>query len=328
MVEGCLNVFHSLCISGADNLTPAAKLNWACPECRASIRKVGDNTQTPVGAAKVKASFINDRKRESHKTEGEDYVFKTTEFLEVMAEIRDIRRNISDIAANLALLTSTMAQHQVVLENCSTVTGVVSAKLDNLEVRARAEEQLRKCVVHPKTKKSYAAIATAHENTSSQDKTKSIAKKQPVEDGKTQEPTTAHVTPPTSQLEKHTSSDDSGDDEGWTEVRKKARRPVSLHCTAGPSVTKLKAVERRKHFHLWNMVSGAEEIRTYLQELCSPGSGTVEELKPKGQYKSYKIGVPVDLYEKCYSIDMWPDNARVKPWIPFRGARPKTGTQG
>lgn len=114
----------------------------------------------------------------------------------------------------------------------------------------------------------------------------------------------------------------------WTEVKRKSRRPASLFGTAGPAVTSLKAVELRKHLHLWNMESSAEEIRDYLRKLCPNGTCTVEELTPKGCYKSYKIGVPVADYEVCYSNDVWPINARINPWVPFkRSSGPRMSTQ-
>ncbi|KAI8439210.1 hypothetical protein MSG28_013056 [Choristoneura fumiferana] len=101
----------------------------------------------------------------------------------------------------------------------------------------------------------------------------------------------------------------------WQEVRNRKIRLSSVRCTAGPEVTSLKAVEIRKYVHLWNMMSGVDDIRAYMQTLC-PGKGfTVEELKARGDYKSYKIGVPCELYEKCLSPEVWPENARVKAWL-------------
>ncbi|KAF9824592.1 hypothetical protein SFRURICE_004049 [Spodoptera frugiperda] len=105
----------------------------------------------------------------------------------------------------------------------------------------------------------------------------------------------------------------------WSEVvRKPSRRAVSIHGAAGPNVTSLKAVEVRKHLHLWNMESTADEIQKYLYTLCNTDTCTVQELTPKGNYKSFKIGVPLACFEKCYSADVWPMNARIKPWIYYR----------
>ena len=109
--------------------------------------------------------------------------------------------------------------------------------------------------------------------------------------------------------------------EQWTEVRrKKPRTSFSVRGTAGPETTSLKAVEFRRYLHLWNMLSGADEVRIYLQHLCPEGSCTVEELKPRGDYKSFKVGIPPAYYDKCLCADVWPENARIKRWL-FRGSQ-------
>lgn len=83
--------------------------------------------------------------------------------------------------------------------------------------------------------------------------------------------------------------------EGWEVVRYKNKHFSSVRCNAGPDVTTLQAVEYRIYIHLWNMSSGADEIRAYLQQLCPDKMCTVEELKPKGiKQKSLKINVPQD----------------------------------
>lgn len=108
-------------------------------------------------------------------------------------------------------------------------------------------------------------------------------------------------------------------DEPWTEVRRKRpRQLLSMRCVAGPTVTSLKAAEARRHFHLWNMLSGLDEVKAYLAELCPQRVVTVEQLKTAKNYTSFKIGVPEDCYDKCFSVNVWPENARVKTWINFK----------
>lgn len=102
------------------------------------------------------------------------------------------------------------------------------------------------------------------------------------------------------------------------------QRPTSICCIGSPTAISLKAVERRRFIHLWNMVSGLEEVRAYVKELCPTGTCIVEELNPKGDYKSYKIGIPDAHYEKFFTAEAWPDNARLKAWTPFRGQRTNT----
>lgn len=112
------------------------------------------------------------------------------------------------------------------------------------------------------------------------------------------------------------------DDQSWTEVKKnKYRKPISLCGIAGPDITTLRAVEPRKYLHLWNMESSADEIRDYLRQLCPTGTCTVDELRARGSYKSFRIGVPVIYYEQCLSVDVWPVNARLNTWITYDSPR-------
>lgn len=124
---------------------------------------------------------------------------------------------------------------------------------------------------------------------------------------------------PNTQDMNHTIHNVQDSDNEWREVQHKKRRaPLSLRCVAGPSVTSLKAAESRKHFHLWNMLSSVDEIKIYLSELCPQRIFTVEQLKMTNHYNTFKIGVPEDCYETCFSVNVWPENARVKQWINYK----------
>ncbi|PZC70519.1 hypothetical protein B5X24_HaOG215757 [Helicoverpa armigera] len=78
----------------------------------------------------------------------------------------------------------------------------------------------------------------------------------------------------------------------WIEVKKRnhRQRQKPLHGTADPLAIKLKAMEIRKYFHLWNMASDVDEVRQYLSQLYPAANCSVEELSARGDYKSYKIG--------------------------------------
>ncbi|KAJ8736331.1 hypothetical protein PYW08_006987 [Mythimna loreyi] len=104
----------------------------------------------------------------------------------------------------------------------------------------------------------------------------------------------------------------------WETYPKKSTNHRWVSGTAGPDITSLKAAKPRKYLHLWNMESTADDVRAYLNQLCPSGSCTVNELKSKGHYRSYKIGIPIDYFETCFSINVWPVNAKIQPWIPFR----------
>ncbi|KAI8424591.1 hypothetical protein MSG28_003036 [Choristoneura fumiferana] len=120
--------------------------------------------------------------------------------------------------------------------------------------------------------------------------------------------------------------------EGWKEVhaKKKQRRLTSVRCTGGANVTSLRAVEARKHIHLWNMVSGAEEVQEYLQELCERGACTVEELKSRGEYKQSVLAHESDILvavESWLSVSVEDSELVGETWSVLRRDR-ATGRQG
>lgn len=105
------------------------------------------------------------------------------------------------------------------------------------------------------------------------------------------------------------------------ELLSNKKRQNSIRCTAGPNITSLKAAEETKSIHLWNMKSGPDEIAEYLQQLYPQAKCVVDELKTKGHYRSYKLIVPIAWYDHILSPEIWPENARIKPWIAFRRFR-------
>lgn len=130
-----------------------------------------------------------------------------------------------------------------------------------------------------------------------------------------------------------TESQDSVSSEATTSPKTPAvscpevKRHVGLSSqrgNAGPDVTKLKAMEPRRLVHLWNMKSCADDVSSYLREICTTGSCTVTELKSRGDYKSYKLSVPEAFFDICMSPNTWPINSRIKEWTFFRGHRSNT----
>lgn len=130
-----------------------------------------------------------------------------------------------------------------------------------------------------------------------------------------------------SDLQGSTTESSQPTGEKWKEVRRTKPRPsLSMRCLAGPAVTSLKAAEMRKYIHLWNMLSGAEDVKQYLNELCPQKVCTVQELNTTNNYKSFKIGVPEECFDRCFSVNIWPENARVKKWVNYKRREPDNRT--
>lgn len=105
----------------------------------------------------------------------------------------------------------------------------------------------------------------------------------------------------------------------WKEVKRKRSRlsvPSILRGKAAPGVTLLEASEKWKYFHLFYVKQGTTEdqIREHLKSVCEVDSCTIESLKSRGNYASFKLGVPDQLYEKVTAVENWTENICIKPW--------------
>lgn len=304
-VPGCGNSFHCECANAA-KLTRDEKLDWVCPKCRCNMPRGGDHSGTPVGASKFRATNVTIRKKPTPKSPNElltteQLSFPSTEFLEVMAEIGRVRQDMVLIKDMLGQVTSAMVQYDLKLDGLMTQLGNMSRQ---------AQESTKDTPNKPASPQmSYAAAAASPASPPSNTNSNTVACKNPIP---LSQPITtgAGITAGNTTDEAIQSSERTSSEKHQTERR--FQRPASMRCTGSRTSVSLKAVERRKFVHLWNMVSGLEEVKAYVTELCPTGTCIVEELNSKGNYKSYKIGIPDTHYDKCFSADVWPDNARLK----------------
>lgn len=320
MVEKCGKLYHLGCNNKI--LSEAEKAIWVCPECICAAKKGGRNCDTPVGTpvsnvAHRKPSSMGPStppqpapRRSPPQSSESNVSVSMPSTLEVML----LRDQITYLTEQLADAVSAMGRYQSALTASMDRVETISVKLEALE---RSLESRCAPASAPASAPTFSAVlrgqgdeSAGAGSTARVEGARGSGSSRGGRRGADEEPVT---------LDGQLSTDDDGDSTGggWREVpaRKKQKRLTSIRCTGGPNVTKLKAVEVRKHIHLWNMVSGAGEVQEYLQELCEQGTCTVEELKSRGEYKSFKLGVPVAYYEKCLSADVWPDNARVRMWF-------------
>ncbi|KAJ8735942.1 hypothetical protein PYW07_007562 [Mythimna separata] len=114
------------------------------------------------------------------------------------------------------------------------------------------------------------------------------------------------------------SMSDTGKD-GWTEVRhRRSQRSLSnvLRGTAAPGATKLEASERWRYLHLFYVKQGTSDsqVRDHLTTICGTDVCTVEVLKSRGKYASFKLGVPSKLAAQVVAPENWAEDICVKPW--------------
>lgn len=303
MVEGCSNRFHAAC-AGASRFTAEEEADWACPHCRCWIPKGGDYSQTPVGASKFRATNVTFRKKPlANVTISEPLELPSLDYLEVLSEFKFIRQEMK-------VMKDMMFQHDCKLQ----------ALMDKLATMSEAPAQLNAAVasrsrsVPPEDPNGQPGSSTTTYATVAASPAKvSNGRPEPLPPAEGEAGTLEGTE---SNTNKRLDLSENSDGHA-PKPSQRPQRPTSMRCN--PTKISLKAVEYRKFIHLWNMVSGVEEVKEYLKELCPGDNFTVEELRAKGDYKSYKIGIPDAHFDRCFTVDAWPDNARLKVWMPFRG---------
>ncbi|XP_073964313.1 uncharacterized protein [Choristoneura fumiferana] len=326
MVKNCDKLYHRLCTT--QKLTMQEKDTWVCPECCAEHKKGGRNCDTPVGTPLTIKNIASRNK--SGDTPPTLPSRPTMESSVMELEVQRMRDQMSLLSQQLASAVSTIAQYQIALSDYVVKFELLHDKFANLELALSSPRP------------SLVSVASGPDVDEAARSQKSKRKRETKDHEHRQSgrtgvpPALVTMNAPQAEQASHSGDQETGrvvlsdgeecdkvPEEEWREVRNRKKRYSSVRCTAGPEVTPLRAVEYRKYIHLWNMVSGADEILLYLRSLSPEGSFTVDELKSKGDYKSYKIGVPAALLERYLSADCWPVNARIRPWL-FR----KPGAKG
>lgn len=317
MVKTCGKLYHRLCTG--QKLTLREKDTWVCPECCIGYKKGGRNCDTPVGTP-VTVKNISSRNTGGGSPPASP-LRPAEEPSRLELEMQRMREQMSLLSQQLAGAVSVIAQYHSALSD-------YAVKFELLHDRFEKLEQTLSC---PKLSTVTVASGPNGDETGRKPETrrKRNPKAQKLHSEKAEPlaidvieavPQKLQLPPPSvdSETGRVDSSDYEESDKAtageWREVRGK-KRYSSVRCTAGPETTPLRAVEYRKYIHLWNMISGADEILAFLQSQSPNSSFTVDELKSKGEYKSFKIGVPAALLERCLSADLWPENARIRPWL-------------
>ncbi|CAG4989997.1 unnamed protein product [Colias eurytheme] len=132
------------------------------------------------------------------------------------------------------------------------------------------------------------------------------------------------VSPPDTivNLERSAAVEDPVTNSDWVKVgHKNNERPARLsrdvlRGTAAPGATMLHAAERRRYLHLFYVREGTteEQVRAHLVNICGEDVCTVEALKPRGHYASFKLDVPSKLSESVMAPSNWAQDICIKPW--------------
>lgn len=107
--------------------------------------------------------------------------------------------------------------------------------------------------------------------------------------------------------------------DNWKQVKYRRGRTVPtgvLRGTAKPGTTLLEASERRQYIHLYYVRQGtsSDQVRDHLTSICNSDVCTVEMLKSRGDYASFKLGVPSKMAGLILDTQNWAEDICVKPW--------------
>lgn len=111
------------------------------------------------------------------------------------------------------------------------------------------------------------------------------------------------------------------DDDNYTNVKTKHMGPINRGSNT--SVLQIKAVERKRYFHIWRLHTDTTEdiLSEYVREVLGKDSyvkvNKINHKIEKG-YSSFRICVSAYNYEKLCDSNIWPKDAEYSEWVFFR----------
>lgn len=98
---------------------------------------------------------------------------------------------------------------------------------------------------------------------------------------------------------------------------RKSRGPIVIRGSS-KTETSVQAAERLKHLHVWMLRQDttADKLKSHLASIDAETAAkcTIEQLKPRGDYASFKVGVLEPSFERFMSMESWPQGVCLKEW--------------
>lgn len=106
-----------------------------------------------------------------------------------------------------------------------------------------------------------------------------------------------------------------------TKMKTTRINPIIRGCNT--SVLRIKAVERKKYFHVWRLLTdtSVENLTDYVREILGSDSYIkVDKINHKTVrgYSSFRICVSDNNFEKLCDPSIWPKDAEFSEWVFFR----------
>ncbi|KAL4718650.1 hypothetical protein ACJJTC_012977 [Scirpophaga incertulas] len=330
-----------------DKLSDEHKKSWMCVECRSKIPKSG-NSQTPVrqqlNQELSTPNVLPDISMHSPDTPGPDYVTLRTgarkdcyqnlthkSVLDDMKEsvVLELKKMQADFQTQLLNRINSLLTEQFLSfkkEICDKLV-VLTNKAVQLEEQLKFTVDDNRPTEPTKTKGNVNNASQTPENKVAEHKPHPKPKST-VANKKFEIPPVALSHVPGKKVQEELPStrpaesnlgDESTINGTWEKVRRRrSRASVSgvLRGTAAPGSTLLQASERWSYLHLYYVQEGTtgEQVRNHLTSICGSDICTIEELKSRGRYASFKLGVPFKNVESVMSPNNWTENICIKPW--------------
>lgn len=324
----CIDKFHERCIlpSSGNAMSEEDKKYWVCPSCVSKKPREAKNDSTPVRRKieTIPTMVVADSELGAPTGVSEDNLRRIIkqELSEAYGSmIRDLVDSVRKLeTANeqlLQLVRDLSKPSQLHQTDATGANTKLDARTQQKRGRPKTAAAALKMPPPPTGKKE--TVTTEQLN-----KTPPTVECPIMEKVLPKDPEVISVGP---VLTQHHSHDDSSSEGEWKTVTKRRRSMNVLKGTAAPGTTLLEAAERKSFLHLYFVKTGtsADVISEHLKTICPTDSCSVEVLKPRGDYASFKLGVPAKNVSLYMSVEHWAEDVHIKEWqTGFRKQRSGT----
>lgn len=344
----CKLTYELLCANytedAYDALSPEIKLSWVCVECRSKIPK-GDNSNTPVRQYCMQDIITRDchdisnsspdnvtvrtgrRYGQSSDNDGMNSPLQTPQ-LSIVKELREVQVEFEE---RLTLKISKLFFehfHSLKIDLLERVN-CLSNRVDELQRTINGYATASKVTKKDKPSKNTTVAAKPKINDIDRQTLPARRENRKQQRQNVSTPTSTSTPTAKSDYASAVKSADPVSNNGigeWTEVRRRkpslsarVSLPGVLRGSAAPGATLLSAAEKRTYLHLYYVKVGTtvEQVNAHLKEICGGDVCTVEALKARGNYASFKLAVPPGLTDHILSPENWAVDICVKPWRQY-----------
>ncbi|XP_026333713.1 uncharacterized protein LOC113240589 [Hyposmocoma kahamanoa] len=328
----CKLTYELLCANytedAYDALSPEIKLSWVCVECRSKIPK-GDNSNTPVRQYFMQDSTTRDchdfsnsspdnvtvrtgrRYGQSSDNDGMNCPLQTPQ----LSIVKALREAQVEFEERLTLKISKLFfEHFNSLKiDLLERVNCLSNRVDELQRTINGYATASKVTKKDKPSKNTTVAAKPKINDIDRQTLPARRENRKQQRQNVSTPTSTSTPTAKSDYASAVKSADLVSNDGigeWTEVRRRkpslsarVSLPGVLRGSAAPGATLLSAAEKRTYLHL--------------KEICGSDACTVEALKARGNYASFKLAVPPELTDLILSPENWAVDICVKPWRQY-----------